>query len=104
MDFHQRPWLIQDNDIGSWKVVFRLFTVIAVFTNGGMVFFTMKLQGMERWPIAQKIWFFFFFLIGIWLLQSSIKLYLKSSKQKRELQIQERRQNFIIQKLFEKQP
>ena len=104
MDFHQRPWLIQDNDIGSWKVVFRLFTVIAVFTNGGMVFFTMKLQGMERWAIAQKIWFFFFFLIGIWLLQSSIKLYLKSSKQKRELQIQERRQNFIIQKLFEKQP
>ena len=102
MDFHQRPFLMQDDNIGSWKIVFRLFTVLATFTNGGMVFFTMKLKGMDQWAITQKTWFFLFFLIGIWILQSVIKLFFLTSKRKREIGIQEGRQSYIVSKLFKK--
>ena len=57
---------------------------------------------MDEWGTVYKIWFFMIFLIGIWLIQSGIKLFCMTSKQKREILIQERRQEFIYSKLFEK--
>ena len=61
----KRPFPMQDNDIGSWEDIFLLISTIAIFTNGALVFFTMDLPKVQDWLGKNKVWFYFFYCIGL---------------------------------------
>lgn len=62
---YKRPFPIQDNDIGTWEDIFVLLSTIAIFTNGALVFFTMDLPRVRYWLGKNKVWFYFFYCIGM---------------------------------------
>ena len=100
--YYQRPFPIQDNDIGTWKTVFYCVSKVAILTNGGLIFFTMNLEGLNEWKFVNKVWFFMFFTLGLNFLQSLVTLFIQQRKEIEEIGIQVEREAFIISKLIDK--
>lgn len=58
---HQRPALVEAEDIGTWYDVLRLSSVICVVTNAALVVFTMN--NLDNYTIGGKIWIFIGFQV-----------------------------------------
>mmetsp|Transcript_10604 Transcript_10604/g.14610 ORF Transcript_10604/g.14610 Transcript_10604/m.14610 type:complete len:162 (-) Transcript_10604:436-921(-) len=54
LTFYQRPIPVTAQDIGTWESIFRVITVAAVFTNAGLVCFTM--QVLDGFTLFQRTW------------------------------------------------
>ena len=101
LKYYQRPFPLQDNDIGTWKVIFSIISGLAMVTNGGLIFFTMQLKELENVELEHKIWFFLFFIIGVQFLRKLIEVTI-SGNEKEEITIQGKRTNYIVSKLIDK--
>jgi hypothetical protein len=46
---------MQDDNIGTWQPIFVLISTLAIFTNGALVFFTMKIPQLSDWKGVKKV-------------------------------------------------
>lgn len=69
ISFYQRPVPVGAQDIGTWQLVFNIISILCIFTNGAMVFFTMNLLRVDyKYSLVTRIWFFLGFqwiLLGL---------------------------------------
>jgi len=52
---NKRPFPMQDDNIGTWQPIFVLISTLAIFTNGALVFFTMKIPQLSDWKGVKKV-------------------------------------------------
>lgn len=88
-------------DIGTWYDIFSTISAISVFTNAGLIFWTMDIFD-SRTPL-ERLWFAGLFICGTFFLRYEITATF-FLKQDQDVEIQTQRQEFIVGKLIDKLP
>jgi hypothetical protein len=87
-------------DIGAWFDIFRIISDIAVFTNAGLIFYTVSIFKDES--IIRRMWYGFLFVVVLYLLRHFIGM-ASTGDYAEEVSIQLQRQEFIIEKIIKRE-
>ena len=97
----RRPFCKDGEDIGSWEPIFQIFSFLSIFTNVGIILYTSDLSTAMSTYV--RLWLAFCFIVLSFALRyiTSRTFSLHSSD---EAEIQVKRQNHIISKIFDRVP
>lgn len=94
----RRPTPTATEDIGRWQSIFLLLSIIAVVTNAGITCFTMTV--FDFLPLSSKLIIFIGFQWFCFTLQFVLMESIPDIAE--EVEIQRKRNNFIVSKLIDK--
>lgn len=87
-------------DIGSWFLILEIISYAAVFVSSGLVAFTGSIAVNSTWP--SRAWIFFGMSAGILIVKTIMTILISDTPV--DVEIQLKRQAFIIDKLFNNIP
>lgn len=94
----RRPFPVGAQDIGSWYSIFEIISVIAVFTNCFVVFFTMDI--FDHFDSSLRVWLCFIFIVVTFCSRALATCLICDSPI--EISIQLQRQQFLESKIIKK--
>jgi len=97
----RRPFCRDGEDIGSWESIFQIFSFISIFTNVGIVLYTSDIFMVTSTYVRLWLAFCFIFL-AFTLRHITASAFTRHSSDEAEIQI--KRQNYIISKIFDRVP
>jgi anoctamin-10/anoctamin-7 len=96
----RRPWPHGAEDVGTWYYIFQTLTVLSVFSNAGIIFYTMDLfDTLER---EFRLGLFIAYICGTLILRSFFTSMIEAYPE--EVDIQLARQEVLIQKVIKREP
>lgn len=98
----RRPWPVGAEDIGSWYTIFDIIGVLSIFSNAGIISWTMDLMGDSMSGSSRLAIFIGFVLIALLGRQITSQL-LRPAKQD-YVKIQLARQEYITKKVIDRVP
>lgn len=102
--FKRRQWPKAAACIGSWLVIFQAVAVGAVFTSSAVLFYTVEWEPRPRHPLSapQRAWAFFLAQYAVFALMAALALAIPDLPD--DVEIQMRRQRFLVAKLVDRTP
>ena len=98
----RRPWPVGAEDIGSWYTIFDIIGVLSIFSNAGIISWTMDILGEATSGSFRLALFIGFVLVA--LLGRQITSQLLRPAKLEYVKIQLARQEFIIKKVIDRVP
>lgn len=98
----RRPWPVGAEDIGSWYTIFDIIGVLSIFSNAGIISWTMDLMGENMAGSSRLAIFIVFVLIA--LLGRQITSQLLRPVKLDYVNIQLARQDYIVKKVIDRVP
>jgi anoctamin-10/anoctamin-7 len=96
----RRPWPHGAEDVGTWYYIFQTLTVLSVFSNAGIIFYTMDLfDTLER---EFRLGLFIAYICGTLILRSFFTSMIEAYPE--EVDIQLARQEVLVQKVIKREP
>ena len=98
---YRRSWPKPAEDIGSWYDIFSLISILSVFVNGAIVFWTMDtFDDRTDW---ERVYFFIFFCVIAFAGRYLVVVY-STNPRSEEVALQQARQKHLIRKLIDRVP
>jgi hypothetical protein len=121
MSWYQRPIPVGCEDIGTWQSIFYVIVIVGIFTNGGIICFTMDVlksdsetldsfmsESSRPLPFQRaefsaivRVWIFFGYVVAMLLVLVLVTLIMP--KDSTAVLIQQERSKFIVSKIIEHQ-
>ncbi len=97
----RRPFCKDGEDIGSWEAIFQIFSFISIFTNVGIILYTSDIFTVTSTYV--RLWLAFCFIFFAFTLRHiTARTFTLHSSGEADIQI--KRQNHIISKIFDRVP
>jgi len=96
----RRAWPHGAEDVGTWYSIFEALSVISVFTNAGLIFFTMDLFDDEE--TSRRLGLFIAYCFGVLILRQCFGRFINLYPE--EVDIQLARQQVLVDKVIKKIP
>lgn len=96
----RRAWPRSAEDIGTWYTIFNTISVLSIFSNAGLIFYTMDIMDGAT-DITRLGYFFLYIIVTLFIRQIFGRLV---DKYPEEIDIQLARQEFLVSKIIKKVP
>ena len=96
----RRAWPLPAEDIGTWYDIFEAISVLSVFSNAALIFYTMDI--FDFLPATEKLGLFIAFIVVCFCLRACFASLADEFPERVSIQLQ--RQDFLVSKFIKQEP